>query len=188
MKLMRIETKRTRLVALIGLGFTAVMLVTLAAHARDRMSGVPRHQSRLEGTLGYSIAMPKSEYRSDERIIVYQLITNLAKRPIDICETCFLEGVSVRPSQDHPEVVCGWFADHVPGFKARRLSLLPGETHEEQYDVTDLPCAFGRFGPGEYVVSGVYCHERPRASHGIDSPEYCIDAAPIVIHVKESAG
>ena len=175
-------------------GLKAILALALAfifscapgtiTHAGNRMDGVPRHRRIIDGLLEYRIKTDKNEYLLGERVIVRLFITNHSKEPIDLCRTCYLESVGVAPTKKSSGKYCGSTSTHPPGYKTIRAVLGPGDTRQEESNVTHQSCGIDEYGPGEYTVHAVYCHEGPEANHGIDSPEYCVEAEPITIRIR----
>lgn len=152
-----------------------------AEGADARSKTTHRFAARMEGVVEHRIATPKPKYVAGERVIVYRFLTNLSDRPLQICETCLAESVRVFTTLENPSPACGSIRDHVPGFQPRMGLLGPGETREDQVDVTDLPCAFNTYGPGEYKVVSSYCYDGPDRQHDLDPPLYCVDAKEVRI-------
>lgn len=139
---------------------------------------------RFKGTNGlleFRIAALKSSYIAGEPVVVKAVLTNLSKEPVEICESCLAENVRIGTTMKNPKLACGWFADHPIGYTPRLGTLAPGETRQDETDVSEMPCGFKTYGSGKYKVIGSYCYDGPHRRHGSDPPLYCIDANELFI-------
>ena len=132
-----------------------------------------RYTGTLPNQLAHQVFTVKIQYRPLERIIVYRRLENISSKPMVICESCYSEGIRLLYAHPTPsDPLCGFFGEHVSGFVPTMKTLDPGEVHEVQVDLTDQPCGFLTYGPGEYAVRSQYCSLGTGRIHECDPPEY----------------